>query len=106
MSIQHHAPSLSPKDQELLEALQCVRRSVSGPRPVHVVLRVWGVLIAALYGLNLLEADYFRRAMASISQAYTNTTTTVIFVIVTDDMDWAETNLMFPDMKVDFTNET
>ena len=44
--------------------------------------------------------------MASIAQAYTNTTTTVIFVIVTDDMDWAETNLMFPDMKVDFTNET
>ena len=44
--------------------------------------------------------------MASISQAYTNTTTTVIFVIVTDDMDWAKTNLMFPDMKVDFTNET
>ena len=44
--------------------------------------------------------------MASISLAYTNTSTTVIFVIVTDDMDWAETNLMFPDMKVDFTNET
>ena len=40
--------------------------------------------------------------MASISQAYTNTTTTVLFVIVTDDMDWAESNLMFPDMKVAF----
>ena len=62
--------------------------------------------LASGYGLQLVEADYFRRAMASIAQAYTNTTTTVIFVIVTDDMDWAETNLMFPDMKVDFTNET
>ena len=40
--------------------------------------------------------------MASITQAYTNTTTAVIFVIVTDDMDWAESNLMFPDMKVAF----
>ena len=44
--------------------------------------------------------------MASIAQAYTNTTTTVIFVIVTDDMDWAETNLMFPDMKVNYNNTT
>ena len=44
--------------------------------------------------------------MASIAQAYTNTTTTVIFVIVTDDMDWAESNLMFPDMKVDCSNTT
>ena len=40
--------------------------------------------------------------MASIAQDYTNTTNTVIFVIVTDDMDWAETNLMFPDMKVNY----
>ena len=44
--------------------------------------------------------------MASIAQAYTNTTTTVIFVIVTDDMDWAETNLVFPDMKVNHSNTT
>ena len=47
----------------------------------------YGNHLASGYGLQLVEADYFRRAMASIAQAYTNTTTTVIFVIVTDDMD-------------------
>lgn len=54
--------------------------------------------LAQLYGLGLLEAGYFRRAMASFAPASANTT--VIFVVVTDDMDWAEQNLMFPDMEV------
>ena len=44
--------------------------------------------------------------MASISQAYTNTSTTVLFVVVTDDMDWAERNLMFPNMEVNYSNTT
>ena len=54
--------------------------------------------LAQLYGLGLLEAGYFRRAMASFAPASANTT--VIFVVVTDDMDWAEQNLKFPDMEV------
>ena len=52
-----------------------------------------------LYGLKLLEPDYFHRAMQRFTSQYKN----VIFIIVTDDMEWAETNLQFPGLQVAFT---
>ena len=58
--------------------------------------------LASLYGLQLLEADYFHRAMRRFNSEYTN----VIFIIVTDDMEWAETNLMFPGLQVAFAGHS
>ena len=54
--------------------------------------------LAALYGLNLLEPGYFQRAMQRFNSEYQH----VIFIVVTDDMDWAESNLMFPGLQVVF----
>ena len=54
--------------------------------------------LAALYGLDLLEPGYFKRAMQRFNSEYSN----VIFIVVTDDMDWAESNLMFPGLQVVF----
>ena len=58
----------------------------------------YGHHLAALYGLHLLEPGYFQRAMQRFNSEYSN----VIFIIVTDDMDWAESNLMFPGLQVVF----
>ena len=58
----------------------------------------YGHHLAALYGLDLLEPGYFQRAMQRFNSEYSN----VIFIIVTDDMDWAESNLMFPGLQVVF----
>ena len=52
--------------------------------------------LGALYGLDLLEADYFRRAMKIFTQDFSH----VIFVVVTDDMAWAEENLKIPGVQV------
>ena len=52
--------------------------------------------LGALYGLNLLEADYFMRAMKVFTQDHSH----VIFVVVTDDMEWAEQNLKIPGIQV------
>ena len=52
--------------------------------------------LGALYGLDLLEADYFRRAMKIFTQDFSH----VIFVVVTDDMAWAEENLNIPGAQV------
>ena len=52
--------------------------------------------LGALYGLDLLEADYFERAMKIFTQDHSH----VIFVVVTDDMEWAEQNLKIPGIQV------
>ena len=44
----------------------------------------------------MVESDYFQRAMRIFHEAYSH----VIFVIVTDDMEWARQNLKFPGMQV------
>ena len=51
-----------------------------------------------MYGLSLLDADYFHRGMQIFLKDYSQ----VIFVIVTDDMIWAQTNLNFPGIQVAF----
>ena len=58
----------------------------------------YGQHLTALYGLDLLEPDYFYRAMQRFNSEYNN----VIFILVTDDMEWAESNLMFPGLQVVF----
>eukprot|EP00092_Neocalanus_flemingeri_P034291 GFUD01037291.1.p1 GENE.GFUD01037291.1~~GFUD01037291.1.p1 ORF type:complete len:422 (-),score=59.72 GFUD01037291.1:46-1311(-) len=58
----------------------------------------YGQHLKALYNLSLLSADYFNRAMKYFSSHFSN----VIFVVVTDDMEWAESNLNFPGMQVAF----
>ena len=52
----------------------------------------YGHHLNALYGLSLLSADYFHKAMHYFSSRYDQ----VIFVVVTDDMEWAEDNLSLP----------
>ena len=50
----------------------------------------------SLYGLSLLEADYFKRAMDIFVADYSH----VIFVVVTDDMEWARDNIKFPGVQI------
>ena len=52
--------------------------------------------LGSLYGLSLLEADYFHQAM----KIFTNDYSHVIFVVVTDDMEWAQQNMKFPGIQV------
>ena len=62
----------------------------------------YGDHLATLYGLKLLEADYFHDAMQRFNRVYNN----VIFIVVTDDMEWAKTNLVFPGLQVAFAGHS
>ena len=59
---------------------------------IHLILECFD----SLYGLSLLEADYFHEAM----KIFTNDYSHIIFVVVTDDMEWAVQNLKFPGIQV------
>ena len=58
----------------------------------------YGQHLKSLYDLSLLSANYFKRAMTYFTSHFPN----VIFVVVTDDMEWAQNNIDFPDMQVAF----
>ena len=65
---------------------------------VHVRRTDYKHHLDVLYGANLLEADYFKRAMNIYTKDYNN----IIFVVVTDDMEWAENNLNEPGFQVKY----
>ena len=80
--------------EDLLQA-ELTRRNMAGAEITWVGVHNKHHL-DALYGLNLLEADYFQRAMKIFTQDYSH----VIFVMVTDDMEWAEKNLKIQGIQV------
>ena len=90
--------------EHLLQA-ELTRRNMAGAEVtwvgVHNRRTDYKHHLDVLYGLNLLEADYFKRAMNIFTQDYSH----VIFVMVTDDMEWAEENLKIPGIQVKFMNK-
>ena len=85
--------------EDLLQA-ELMKRNMAGAEitwvGVHNRRTDYQHHLGALYGLNLLEADYFKRAMNIFTQDYSQ----VIFIVVTDDMEWAEKNLQIPGIQV------
>ena len=85
--------------EDLLQA-EIRSRNMTGPEitwvGIHNRRTDYKNHLNVLYGLNLLEADYFKRAMNIFPQDYSH----VIFVVVTDDMEWAEENLKIPEFQV------
>ena len=65
---------------------------------VHVRRTDYKHQLNDLYGADLLEADYFKSAMNIYTKDYNN----IIFVVVTDDMEWAENNLNEPGFQVKY----
>ena len=113
--IVHHLPDIRARfrlrarfrerAEDLLQA-ELTRRNMAGAEitwvGVHIRRTDYKHHLGALYGLNLLGADYFKRAMDIFTQDYSH----VIFVVVTDDMKWAEENLKIPGIQVEPFNES
>ena len=59
---------------------------------VHNRRTDYGHHLQSLYGLSLLSRDYFHKAINYFSSRHDH----VVFVVATDDMEWAEENLGLP----------
>jgi len=85
------------KMKEELERRRTVNSNVTWVG-IHNRRGDYGEHLKSLYGLSLLSANYFKRAMTYFTNHFSN----VIFVVVTDDMEWAKENIDFPAMQVAF----